>query len=227
MTGDNDKATADFLGDGSGWETPVPAGFTSSVVNGARRRRRAVTIGTLTAATAAVVLVVGVAVNTAAGGRADHAGAAAPAVTLTATLPQRAALVAATALAVHSGFSLRPVPGVLTAGGTAALPGTVSAAAAIAAATNEVRGDALTGTAPIKVSLAYATDDITASGHKAALPLADKLVWVVEADNVQLVHGGGPLPGSADETEAATVQWLIDAKTGQYVEARDFPSGSS
>jgi hypothetical protein len=145
----------------------------------------------------------------------------------TAALPPTASLVAVTTLAVNSGFSLRPVPGKVTANGTASVPGTVSAATAIAAAEHEVRGQALTGNGSIKVGLAYATDDVTASGHKAFLTLDNKLVWVVEADNVQLVHGGGPLPGSADQTETATIQWLIDARTGQYVEARDFPSSTS
>jgi hypothetical protein len=145
----------------------------------------------------------------------------------TAALPPSASLVAVTALAVNSGLSFHPVPGTVTANGTASVAGTVTAATAIAAAEHEVRGDAVTKDGPIKVSLAYATDDVTAAGGKAYLPLSNRLVWVVEADGVLLDHGSGPIPGAADETELATVQWLIDAKTGQYVEARDFPSGTS
>jgi hypothetical protein len=94
--------------------------------------------------------------------------------------------------------------------------GTVPAAQAIRAMSpfGDGRGPA------VMMSLARVTNSVAAMSPKPRYALLNRLVWVLERDDVTLDKGG---PTShTPEPYHAVQQWLIDARTGKYVQARDF-----
>jgi hypothetical protein len=124
-------------------------------------------------------------------------------------------IVTASGLAVDAEWNFRPV----------AVPTTfiVSSETALAAASQEIHGTSLGGQLPVKIALASVSDAVVAAAGQATSSdrLLNRLVWVVEADGATMEEGGGPMASTLRPYKAVQ-QWLIDAATGKYLEARDF-----
>jgi len=94
----------------------------------------------------------------------------------------------------------------------------VTADQAVVAARSEVHGDLLQEGRVPTASLVYVTNSsgVTDVGR----PVKNLLAWVVQLEKVPIPQ---PAPtGGAGVTTISTIQWVIDAQTGDYVEARDF-----
>ncbi len=84
-----------------------------------------------------------------------------------------------------------------------------------------MRGYALTANSHPDAALVYITN-VSADGRSghAAVTANHRLAWVVQLKDVEIAHSQ-PSAGPSLMTRS-TVQWVIDAMTGHYVEARDF-----
>ena len=95
----------------------------------------------------------------------------------------------------------------------------ISAEDAEKAAENVVRGDVLRASANRIAALVYVTNIV---GPKGSVPAVNqRLAWVIQVTDVLIPHSV-PTGGGSPVITNSTVQWVIDASTGQYVEARDF-----
>lgn len=103
----------------------------------------------------------------------------------------------------------------------ASTTGLVSQQAAIQSAEDSVRGEYLkTGAAPAVYLADFSDAGAGVNDDGTAASYSDRLVWVVQETGVPL-HTGGPTSGTLYTTDS-TIQWAIDAKTGAYLDARDF-----
>ena len=101
-------------------------------------------------------------------------------------------------------------------------PGIVSADMALHSATSAVRGGFLAEN-PSAIERLVTFTDATPLWQTDKSPRYTGLVWVVQITGVKI---GVPTPQETSKpvTTMSTVQWIIDAKTGKYVEARDWGS---
>lgn len=99
-------------------------------------------------------------------------------------------------------------------------PDIVSASSALAVAKASVRGDLMRSNIPVVETLVSFTD-LTPTSETDKSPKYTGLAWIVQISGVKIGQST-PRFTSVPLNTISTIQWVINAETGLYVEARDW-----
>jgi len=136
------------------------------------------------------------------------------------TLAHNDNVIEATSIPVVSANSLLPdSQWSYSAGPAETPPSAVSAGQALQAAEAEVHGELLVSNTNAVAALVYVTNGTGVTDSGSAVK--NRLAWIIQVTGVPIAHSL-PMKTQSPVTTTSTVQWVIDAYTGQYLEARDF-----